>query len=74
MKRYACLFSDGSMNVHPDLIGKKGKVIKTALQCSIEERDEWNETDEGKPAFKEKDRARVVTFDLPDEAIQEIPE
>ncbi len=71
MKRYACLFSDGSMNVHPDRV-RKGKIIKTGLQSSIEERDEWNETDEGKPAFKEKDRARVVTFDLPDSAIEEV--
>lgn len=61
------------MNVHPDMI-RKGKVIKTGLQSAIEERDAWNETDEGKPSFKEKDRARVVTFDLPDEALVEIKE
>ena len=63
MKRIAVLFSDGSMNVYA--VGKKvGRI--SAETAAIEECDGWNEREpKGSP-----DRARIVTFDLPDSALK----
>lgn len=63
MKRIAVLFSDGSMNVYA-ADRKVGRI--SAEKAAIEECDGWNERE----PKDSPDRARIVTFDLPDSALK----